>query len=239
MNGVEKVNSYRRMIAGLAWRAWVTLPRQHQIWIGLDDMIEDGMFKAYQVISSKWYDPNKSSISTTIYHSVQNYFQNEYIKQYGNEKRFASLESAGIVDYDTKHRRKKQKQHGLTPAGLISLDALVELPKVQQEIILEAPQMSTSEESIYNAVLTDCFVVPVLVKIYTEASHRLKEEMFHWFLQNKGKIHIDGKKFRRAAREFRSLSNDFDLNYYDCLHLVQSPSCMWELTREIRAIRNA
>lgn len=236
MNGIKECNKFRRMIAQLAWNAWVTLPRQHQIWIGVDDMIEDGMFKAYQIITSKWYDPHKSSVSTAIYHAVHNHLNNEYIKRYCNESRFASLESIGVIDFDEKHRRKKLGVvKGLTPAGMVSIDALADFPKSQQEAILESPKMSTSESTIYDSALTNCFVVPALTKIYKEASIRLRHEMVCWFIHTK-LGHEDGRRFRRAAREFREFAETLNLTYYDCLHLVRSQSCMDTLSRELLGV---
>lgn len=232
MNRVERLKGFRNMIARLAWQTWRQLPRQHQIWISTDDLIEDGMFKAYQVITSKWYDPNKSALSTTIYHVVQNHLFNEYIQRYGNEMRFASLESAGIIDYNQK---RKNKQRGLTPAGVYSLDGLTATTE-EKKYVIDSPHLSTSETTIYDNVLTDCFVVPTLVKIYNGSSHRLKEEMVAWFLQNRDKVHMDGKKFRRAVKEFRSLSGEYDLTYYDCLHLLRSAQCMNRLSIQILSV---
>ena len=41
------VEHYRKLVAMLAWKAWRKLPMQTRMWIGPDDMIEDGM---YQVV---------------------------------------------------------------------------------------------------------------------------------------------------------------------------------------------
>lgn len=210
-----KVQSFRRMIAQLAWRTWKTMPRQHQIWIDIDDLIEDGMFEAYRIVKSNWQDPSKGALSTVIYHVVKNHLHNEYIVRYGNEMRFATLESAGIV---------KKKRKGLTPANLVSIDA---------DKIGEPPQLSTSEETIYSNVLTDCFVIPVIGKIYQEASTRLQEEIVTWFLCNKEKIHTKGRRFRIAAKEFRGLAEEYDLTYFDCQHLFTSSKCMDLLSREL------
>lgn len=236
---MKGVSTVKHLVCQLAWKAWRTLPRQHQIWIGVDDLVEDGMFKAYQVINSKWYDPNKAALTTVVYHAVHNHYMNEYIKKYGNESRFASLESAGIVDYDAKHKQRKEGKKGLTPAGVVSLDALATTD--ERGLILTPPQLSTSEDVIYNNVLTDCFVVPTLVKIYKEASNRLQEEMVEWFLPQEDKYfqedtrksRSDNKRFRHAAKEFRMLSEDFNLTYYDCLHLIRSARCTDTLSREL------
>jgi hypothetical protein len=224
---VSTVQGFRRMIAQLAIYTWKIMPRQHQIWISVDDLVSDGMFHAYQVMTGEWFDNDKSSISTAIHHTVRNHLFNEYIAKYGNERRFASLESAGIIDYDAKHKKTKK---GNTPASLISLD----IPPTEQEF--SPLQLSTSEDTIYNNVLTDCFVVPVLGKIYSEASSKLRDQMIMWFLQQPDKMHLKGLKFRVAAKEFRMLSKEFDLTYFDCEHLIHSPKCMNRLSHELLSV---
>lgn len=219
---MRRVEGFRRMIAQLAYRMWCVLPHQHQIWIGVDDLIEDGMFRAFQITRSAWRDESRSSLCTTIYHAVHNHLYNEYVVRYGNEMRFASLESAGIIE---------KKRKGNTPADIVSIDALQ-----SEEQVIELPQLSTSEATIYDNVLTDCFVVPVLGKIYQEASSRLQNEMIVWFLQNREKIHLKSPKFRRAAKEFRMLSKEFNLTYWDCEHLMHSPFCMNRLSHELLSV---
>jgi hypothetical protein len=227
---VSTVQGFRRMVAGIAIDTWKIIPRQHQIWISVDDLVEDGMFCAYQMVRGDWYDSNKSALSTAIFHTVRKHLFNEYIVRYGNEQRFASLESAGIIDYDAKYKKKKALVKGNTPTNLVSLD----IPPTREEYL--PLQLSISEETIYNNVLTDCFVVPVLGRIYSEASSKLQHEMVVWFLQQPEKLHLKSPKFRRAAKEFRMLSKEFDLTYFDCEHLVHSPKCMNRLSHELLAI---
>jgi hypothetical protein len=223
---IVKVVQFRRMIAQIAWRTWRLMPRQHQIWISVDDLIEDGMWKAYQIAAGKWFTESKSSLCTSIYHAVHNHLINEYIVKMANEKRFASLESAGIIGYAEKRRKK---QRGNTPADLVSIDAMVShvLGEDRQPLPL---QLSTSEDTIYQNVLSDCFVIPVLGKIYQEASSKLQHQMVVWFLQQPEKIHFESPKFRRAAKEFRMLSRECNLTYYDCKHLIRSPKCLNQLS---------
>jgi hypothetical protein len=227
---IAKVVQFRRMIAQIAWGTWRMLPKQHQVWISVDDLIEDGMYKAYEIAAGKWYTKSKASLCTAIHHAVHNHLHNEYIKKYGCEKRFASLESAGIITYAEKRRKK---QRGNTPADVISLDAMV-APEGQEAIL--PPQLSTSEDTIYNNLLTDCFVIPVLGKIYQGASSKLQHEMIVWFLQQPEKLHPKAPKFRRAAKEFRMLSSEANLTYYDCLHLIRSPVCMNQLSINLLGI---
>src|ERR1700722_6850268 len=222
---MNKVLEFRRMIAQLSFQTWKMLPHQHQIWIGIDDLIEDGMFKAYQLVQSNWHDTTKSALSTSIYHAVRNHLYNEYTLRYSNEMRFNTLEGAGIVD------KRKRKSRGFTSAGVVPLDAVTPEGDVYQP-----PELSTSEETIYNNVLTDCFVVPVLGKIYKEASSKLQDEMIVWFLQNKDKTHLQSPKFRRAAKEFRMLAKELDLTYTDCEHLIRAPLCMNKLSHELLSV---
>jgi len=224
---VSKAEEFRRMVAQIAYKTWTKLPYQHQIWLSVDDLIEDGMFRAYQVAVGTWYDKSKASLCTSIYHAVRNHLHNEYIVRYGNEMRFASLEGAGIMD------KRKRTRRGYTPAGMVSID---ELKSMDDDRVVELPQLSTSEETIYSNVLTDCFVVPVLGKIYKEASSKLQDQMIIWLFQNKEKVHLKGTKFRRAAKEFRLLAEEHDLTYFDCEHLIRSPRCMNSLSHEILCV---
>jgi hypothetical protein len=188
------------------------------------------MFKAYEISIGKWFNTEKGALSTVIYHAVHNLFISEYIVKYGNEMRFASLESAGIIDYDAKRRKK---QRGNTPADMVSLDGL---QPTGDDRVIQLPQLSTSEDTIYQNVLSDCFVIPVLGKIYKEASSKLQREMITWFLQQPEKLHLKSPKFRRAAKEFRMLTKEFDLTYTDCEHMIHSPKCMNRLSHEFRGL---
>lgn len=229
---LSKAMQFRRMVAQIAIGMWKMLPRQHQIWISVDDLVEDGMFRAYQIASGKWHDESKAKLSTAIYHAVHNHLLNEYIVKYTNEQRYATLESAGIVDYDMKHKRRlESKKKRNTPTSVVYIDEPVITG--EGERVMELPQLSTSEDTIYRNVLSDCFVIPVLGKIYNEASSKLQDEMVVWFIQNKDKVHLKSSKFKRRAREFRMLSREYNLTYDDCLHIFQSPQCMNRLSHQL------
>jgi hypothetical protein len=230
---IARVSQFRRMVAMLAWRTWRIMPKQHQIWISVDDLIEDGMYKAYEIAAGKWFTETKSSLCNAIYHAVHNHLINEYIVKYGNEKRFASQEAAGFLDYDQK---RNKKQRGNTPTEVISLDALQPILGAMSDRVIMPPQLSVSEDTIYQNVLSDCFVIPILSRIYQEATSGLQDQMIVWFLQQPEKLHLKAPKFRRAAKEFRMLSREYDLTYYDCEHLIHSTVCMNKLSHELLAV---
>jgi hypothetical protein len=201
------------MAAQLAWRAWRKLPMQTKSWIGIDDMVEDALMDCHKMMLTK-YNKEWSSQSTYLYHHMHKFFYTKYTEKFNilqkrNEERTFSLQAM-------------QEQLGQQ----VSLD----------DITKQFHEFAVSADSIQHNILTECFVVPAIEQIYQEGSSRLKEEMVHWFLQSRMKIHTDSKKFRKAAREFRHLSQVHDLRRDDCLHLMKSAKCLDLLSRQLLSV---
>src|ERR1700751_2118274 len=96
-SGIRKgeLEKYRRLVAMMAWKAWRRLPIQTRIWIGVEDMIEDGMMAAWQL--SQTYNPNWASFTTGLYHRLHNFYINEYLEFHSAQKRGWTVLEKGYV----------------------------------------------------------------------------------------------------------------------------------------------
>src|ERR1700758_3804652 len=88
---LKQMESYRKMVAQLAWRTWRCLPIQVKTWISIEDMIEDGIYAVYRILAgnSKYvYDPSRGAeMGTVLYHRLHSFYIRNYIEVYGAEKR--------------------------------------------------------------------------------------------------------------------------------------------------------
>lgn len=215
------IENYRRLVAQQAWKAWRCLPFSTRTWIGIDDMIEDGMWSVHWFLNkSKCYDPSRSHKYTTILtHILHNMYIRKYIEKYGSQK-------SGWSRVDGK----------LVPIYVDSLEAMRDRMKEGRagidDVVGQIPSLSVTEESIVQSMLTECFVVPALSRVYKQASISLQEEIVNWFWF-KSKVHTKGKPFRRLSGEFRELCKEEMVRYDDCMHLIRSPKCLDSLSREL------
>lgn len=171
-------------------------------------MVEDAMLWLHR---EQRLNTKRAGQSTFFGHVLFSFYYTRYVEKYSlgqnrNEKGVLSL----------------QGMQARLP-GRASIDDVVGL----------YPEMILSADSIENNILTDCFVVPTMEQIYQQASRRLRQEMVHWFLKSRMKVHSGSKKFRAAAKEFQSLSRKYDLQREDCLHLLRSQTCLDALSRQL------
>src|SRR5271154_3690138 len=80
-----QIENYRRLVAMMAWKAWRRLPVQTQIWIGVEDMIEDGMAETIRL--SRSYNPKWAAFTTALYHRLHKFYINEYLEYHSAHKR--------------------------------------------------------------------------------------------------------------------------------------------------------
>ena len=213
MRALREVEQFRRMAGQLAWRAWRKLPMQTKCWIGIDDMVEDALMHCHQLMLTS-YRADWASQSTYLYHQMHKFYYTRYTERFNiHQKR---------NEYGTFSLQAMQERFGQQA----SLD----------DITKQFHELAVSADSIQNNILTECFVVPAIEQIYQEGSSRLRQEMVHWFLKSRMKIHTDSKKFRTAAVEFRHLSQVHDLRRDDCLHLMRSAKCLDMLSRQLLSI---
>jgi hypothetical protein len=222
------VEQYRKLVAMQAWEAWRKLPMQTRIWIDVDDMIEDGMKEAWKL--TKTFNPSWASFGTAVYHRIHRYFINEYLE-------FHSAYKRGWMPATKNHKAYSKTRHGnKVTFEFQSMEALM---KTSENESFESsgifPALVTSPDSIFENVVTECFVIPTLEKVYKEATPRLQEMIYVWFLSTNVKERncTKGKPFKKAAKEFRELCKHEQLSCNDCLHLVRSPSCLDKLSRDL------
>ena len=223
------VEHYRKLVAMLAWKAWRKLPMQTRMWIGPDDMIEDGMYQVVRLTYS--YNPNWAGFSTAVYHRLHKYYINEYLEFHSALKRgWETVQGAN------KGKRWENKM-SIAHQSLEALTTRMQDKLAQDESYLMPQSLVVHERSIVDNAITECFVVPALEKVYQEASPKLQAAMTEWFLtEDKSRVHKNGKKFNRRASEFRCLCKTHDITCTDCLHLIRSVSCLDTLSRKIVGI---
>lgn len=212
----QPCENYRRLVCQQAWIAWRRLPAHTKSWIQIDDMINHGMWLVYRYITKEYNRKRSNSITTGLVHILHNVFIYDYVATYGAWKR----------------GWEKTKDGKLVPMYMNSLEGIQE----QEEETgrpLGIPDLVVSEDTIIDNVLTKCFVVPAMEKIYNNASDQLKNEIVEWFWYKKQKVHLKSKPFQTAAKEFRVLADQQNLKYYDCLHLVRSPECLNTMSHAI------
>lgn len=224
------VELYRRMVAKAAWAAWRSLPMQTRTWIEVEDMIEDGMLAAWKLANNplrrRRFDPSRGEFSTVLHHKLHNYFIRNYIEKYGSQK-------SGWV-----FCRDKGK---LVSINILSLQGMQEKLRdngtaTMDDIVHSIPDLVVSPDTIMEDVMTECFVVPILQKIYTSSSDNLKQQFVDWFWYTRAKVHAKSRPFKQASKEFRSLCREENLTCDDCVHIVRSPTCLDSLSRRIFGI---
>lgn len=218
-----QVEQYRRMIAGAAWRAWHALPVQTRAWIEVEDLIEDAMLSAYHY-SRKWKLKTDQRGVGILQNHIKSFLINHYIEKYGADKQgwIYSPElkkKVSVRMYSLQGMQERLNEN--SPRGTLD------------DIVHSIPDLVVSPDSIMQRVISECFVVPCLTRVYRASSDNLKEHLVEWLWQTKNKVHKKSSRFKDAAKEFRTLCRAEDLEYNDCLHLVRSPQCLDSLSRSI------
>jgi hypothetical protein len=231
MTRVPTVNieRYRKLVAMEAWKAWRKLPMQTRMWIGIEDLIEDGMKEVWKL--TKTYNPDYASFTTAVYHRTHRYFINEYLEFHSAQKRGWTRIKEGDG------YKKTNKRFGHKRAfEFQSMEALT--AKTKDNMTYDEagvyPALTVSPETITQNAVTECFVVPALVAVYRAATSQLQDSMYEWFLTTKpSRIHLTGKPFKKASCEFRKLCKCENITCSDCVHLVRSQSCLDSFHRSL------
>lgn len=215
---------YRRMIVGAAWRAWRALPIQTRAWIEVEDLVEDAMMAAYHASRKYKWKENAYGVGA-MQNRVDQYLIRHYIEKYGADKR-------GWVFSKEEGKKVSIRMYSIQAMQ----ERLNEEGKPASEIVHQIPDLVVGPGSIIDNLMSECVVVPALGRVYLNASDNLKEKFVEWFWYTKDKYHCKGKPFKEAAREFRHLCIQEDLECEDCVHLVRSPKCLDSLSRKIFGI---
>lgn len=222
------LESYRSLVAMLAWKAWRRLSIQTRIWIGVEDMIEDGMV---QLVSLSYkYNPELASFSTAAYHRLHQFYINEYLEFHSAQQRgwTRPFKSKTTQGKPIPHISMQAMEQRLSQRGEASLD----------DVVGFIPALVVSPQSIIDNLLTECVVVPALQEIYRQASFPMQVAFVQWFLCKdvNTRIHKSGKRFKRVSKEFRELCKCHNVTCSDCLHLIRSPGCLDSLSRKLLGI---
>src|SRR6185369_10640974 len=82
-----QIEDYNKMVMSAAWSAWRKLPLQTRSWIGIDDMIQEGL-EWLNLEAVKRWNRKRSSFSTFLYTAIDHYYYDNYMGKFGRpEKR--------------------------------------------------------------------------------------------------------------------------------------------------------
>jgi hypothetical protein len=213
------MEDYRGLVRMQAWRAWKALPHSVRVWIGIDDLIEYGMWKAYSYLKNHYDHERSAKVTTGLYHALHNSFIREYIEVHGAWKR-------GWV------RTEDGKLISMKLASLQAMKDKLGTNAVIDDVIGKIPDMVTSPDSIVDDTHTLCHVVPALAKVFEKSSLRLQGEIVNW-LWNGEHIRVKSKPFRKYSKEFRKLCKEEQIFCDDVIHLVRSAECMDAFSRKV------
>lgn len=230
-----EVEGYRKLVAMMAWKAWRKLPLQTRIWIGIEDMIEDGVMEAVKL--TRTYNPKWALFTTALYHRLHHFYINNYLEFYSAQQR--GWERVNVI-------RDGKKTSEVWPIPHQSLDALKDSylhpkygPDAQnrshaQEVEGAIPSLVVYPDSIVQNTINHCFVIPTLEKIYYASSPKMQVEIIKWFFsEDKSRVHKKGRPFKKYSHEFREMAMHYRLTCEDCIHVVRSPGCLDLLSRDL------
>ena len=225
------VEQYRQLVAMMAWKAWRRLPIQTRVWIGIEDMIEDGMMEVINL--SRVYNPKWASFVTAVYHRLHKFYINHYLEMLSAQQR--GWARVPVTTKDKKGRSIVEMK--LAPIPHLSLQGMAVFDnqeKATDDIVGFIPALIVDTASIENNLLAHCYVIPRLEAVYSEASPKLQDAFVRWFLtKTETRIHKHDPKFRKLSKEFRHLCKCKGITCDDCIHVVRSPGCLDMLSRDL------
>lgn len=205
------IAGYRGMIAKEAWTAWLMLPAQTRAWIGLDDMIQDGVvFACYRALH-KHDIKRDASFGTYLCGLLKNYYKCKYVDaQYAQLR--CERNTVSIQSIEAQHNTRGEDYD------------------FEQAYRLENP--------VEIDPLVECYAVNLFIKVYEEASSVLKQHLVRWFLRppERTKFNMCGRRFIETSREFRELADTYQFDINDCRHIMRSPECLDALSRHVLSI---
>lgn len=199
-----EVERYRGLVVQEALKVWRRLPKQTRAWIGLDDMIESGMYFAWKTYTFKWKDNKGASPGTYIKNQLFKFYDNHIIGPYQTAQKRCDKATVSINDMEAAAQERGR------------------------DFQIESYMTLTPS----HALDIDCEVTECLVQVYADASPELRQQMIKWFLQSdRTKLHTSGKKFSAYKGEFKALADKYHLTITCCRHLLTSEVCLDEFSR--------
>ena len=198
------VESYRGLVVQEAVRVWNRLPLQTRNWLGIEDLVEDGVTWTWQLYRKGKWDPSKgASFGTYVKNHLFKHFDNHFIAVY--------QEAMGRCEKNTTSIQGLAARYE-ADGGTFELERLM-----------------SQERHVHHI---DCEITESILGIYKDATPELRAQMVSWFLlNNKTKITTWGEKFRRHKREFREHARKYGVGINECRHLLRSPICLDQFCR--------
>ena len=216
-----EVEGCRKLVAQKAWATWMKLPPTVKAWIGVEDLIDEGLAFACHRALPMWSAKRSGKFITFLWHTLENYYRTVHLEHHYADMRCDSIK--------VKDRLGNVKLQG---SRVISIQAAQE--KLRQEgkgtefeRVLRMPPVEVD-------FLVSCHVIKSFTGLWKESSTELQNALVRWFLRPVGtKYNTTGRRFIENSREFRELASTYQLDINDCRHLIRSPECLDKVSREL------
>lgn len=225
----EVLKSYSNMVRQKAWFYWKKLPATVKVWLSPEDVIEDGLQWAVTRGYEKWDSKRGGNFGTFLWHGLERYFNDKYLKYFSSEMRC-----------DWLREKIGKRRYRFIGNRLVSIDAAKEyFLRQKEEFDFEKIFKIRIQELDF---LTACYAADSLVKLYQECSDELKAALVRWFVRPPKERREDprryfkqltGERFIENSREFRELAQSYRLDIYDCRHIMRSPECLDKVSRAL------
>lgn len=215
---VPQVDSYRKMVMKAAWSAWRKLPLQTRSWLGIDDMVQDGLEWLHLEAGKRW-NRERASMSTFVYTAIDHFYTDNYGSKLGrpdrkNGRHFGSQKRWEGRNVSIDDMEKSYRERGVA----FEMERALRLP-VRQDV--------------ERHLIMSCTVVKGMTRVWEEASHPTQVEMKRWFFEQNTKKNTNGQRFVEARVEFLHLATKHEIGIEECRHLMRSPICLDDLSRSL------
>jgi hypothetical protein len=219
------IQQYQGLIAAESLKVWSQLPKQTRAWIGLDDMIAQGVYYAWRKLHK---EAENSHLFGDRRRGKHHRWKQRKGRSWGNY-----LKQSLYWDFDNDYISRNEQAKRRCETRTVSIDQLAANAKGGEatgNFQLESVMANQPGQPVY-----DCIVVDALHKVYDQASQDLQQEMIRWFLEaDKTKFHLTGKRFLVQRSEFRALARTFRVSIDDCRHVMTSSVCLDLFSRKAR-----
>ena len=220
------IERYKGLIASESQKVWSKLPKQTRAWIGLDDMIAQGVYYAWRKLHK---EAERSHLFGNRRRGKHHRWQPDKGRSWGSYLKWSLY-----MDFDNDYISRVEQAKQRCETRVVSIDQLQADSNQGSEYMVELDALMAEKPRppVYN-----CIIVNSLFQLYDRASADLQQEMIRWFLESdKTKFHLTGKKFLDRRSEFRSLAVTHRITIDDCRHVMGSPVCLDLFSRKAKWI---
>jgi hypothetical protein len=205
--GIPSVEDCRGLIVQEAMKAWRRLSPHTRVWISPEDLILDGICLMRTRVKHDWCPRKGVKFTTYLYTRLRFFYDYNYVEKYTAKQRWEGTTQS--IEEVMSQRQRQQEAHSVEMERALGLELAVFDP------------------------LVACHITSVFPNLYREASLILRKQLVKWFFQPGGHIQTKGGLFDRTSEEFRVIAKRLEIDIYDCRHLVSSPVCLDEVSREV------